>query len=116
VIDLRRQQRSFGEGFITLLCQPDAILLDVAMPGMDGPSVVRKLKTMGSTANIPIVLLTARALARDKEQLSNLPVSGILFKPFDPLTLADQVRTTLGWVKKPVARSLPAADVRKYAV
>ncbi len=86
-----------------LLFRPDAILLDVMMPGMDGPEVLHRLRTARTTADIPVVLLTARALARDRAILSALPVAGILLKPFDPLTLAHQVRTILGWAEKRIA-------------
>ena len=79
------------------LNQPDAILLDVMMPAMDGPAILQKLKTARSTAHIPVVLLTARARPGERKSLSTLPVEGILLKPFDPLKLAGQVADALGW-------------------
>jgi CheY-like chemotaxis protein len=79
------------------LNQPDAILLDVVMPAMDGPAILQKLKSARSTAHIPVVLLTARARPGERKTLSMLPVEGILLKPFDPLTLANQVADALGW-------------------
>jgi CheY-like chemotaxis protein len=79
------------------LNQPDAILLDVMMPAMDGPAILQKLKTARSTAHIPVVLLTAKARAGERKSLSTLPVEAILTKPFDPLMLANQVADALGW-------------------
>lgn len=79
------------------LNQPDAILLDVMMPAMDGPAILQKLKTARSTAHIPVLLLTARARPSEKRSLSALPVEAVLTKPFDPLQLASQVAAALGW-------------------
>lgn len=79
------------------LNQPDAILLDVMMPAMDGPAILQKLKTAHSTAHIPVVLLTARARPSERASLATLPVEAILTKPFDPLQLAGQVAAALGW-------------------
>jgi CheY-like chemotaxis protein len=77
--------------------QPDAILLDVMMPAMDGPAMLAKLRTARATSHIPIVLLTAKVQAAHDGSLSHLPVAGILLKPFDPLRLAGQVADALGW-------------------
>jgi CheY-like chemotaxis protein len=77
--------------------QPDAILLDVMMPAMDGPAMVAKLRATRATSHIPIVLLTARVQAVHDGSLSHLPVAAILPKPFDPLRLAGQVANALGW-------------------
>ena len=77
--------------------RPDAILLDVMMPGMDGPATARELKGRAETADIPIVLLTAKVQAADRRRFDDLGVAGILSKPFDPMTLADEVAGVLGW-------------------
>src|ERR1700723_1970039 len=77
--------------------QPDAILLDVMMPAMDGPAMLAKLRTVRATSHIPIVLLTAKVQAVQDGSLSHLPVAGILLKPFDPLRLASQLADALGW-------------------
>jgi CheY-like chemotaxis protein len=77
--------------------QPDAILLDVMMPAMDGPAMLAKLRSTRVTSHIPIVLLTAKVNAVQNGSLSHLPVAGILLKPFDPLRLASQVAQALGW-------------------
>jgi CheY-like chemotaxis protein len=82
------------------LHQPDAILLDVMMPAMDGPAMLAKLRTVRATSHIPIVLLTAKVQAARDGIFSHLPVAGILLKPFDPLRLAGQVAEALGWERE----------------
>jgi CheY-like chemotaxis protein len=77
--------------------QPDAILLDVMMPGMDGPTTFRELRKNPATARIPVLLLTAKVQSSDQRRFADLGVEAILFKPFDPLTLSNQISTVLGW-------------------
>jgi CheY-like chemotaxis protein len=77
--------------------QPDAILLDVMMPEMDGPTTFLKLQATPQTAAIPVLLLTAKVQGSDQRRFAGLGVSGILFKPFDPLLLSKQVADVLGW-------------------
>jgi CheY-like chemotaxis protein len=77
--------------------RPDAILLDVMMPGMDGPSTFLELRKGPETSRIPVILLTAKVQGADQKRFSNLGVSGVLFKPFDPMTLAQQMSDALGW-------------------
>jgi CheY-like chemotaxis protein len=76
---------------------PDAILLDVQMPSMDGPSTLRHLQTNPLLAKIPIIFFTGITRPADKEHLSGLGVTAILPKPFDPLTLASDIASVLGW-------------------
>ena len=77
--------------------QPDAILLDVMMPGMDGPTTFRELRKNPVTAKIPVLLLTAKVQATDQRRFADLGVEAVLLKPFDPLTLASQMEAVLGW-------------------
>jgi CheY-like chemotaxis protein len=77
--------------------QPDAILLDVMMPGMDGPTTFRELRNHPRTRRIPVLLLTAKVQASDQRRFADLGVEAILFKPFDPLTLSTQIADALGW-------------------
>ena len=77
--------------------KPDAILLDVMMPAMDGPTTFLQLQKNPNTAKIPVILLTAKVQGSDQRRFAELGVAGILFKPFDPLTLSAQVAQTLGW-------------------
>ncbi len=77
--------------------KPDAILLDVMMPGMDGPTTFRELRKNPATEKIPVLLLTAKVHSSDTRRFADLGVESVLFKPFDPLTLADQISAVLGW-------------------
>jgi CheY-like chemotaxis protein len=77
--------------------QPDAILMDVMMPGVDGPTTFRIMQQNPIIAHIPVLLLTAKVQGADQRRFAGLGVSGILFKPFDPLTLAGQISDILGW-------------------
>ncbi|MFZ0338148.1 MAG: response regulator [Terracidiphilus sp.] len=77
--------------------QPDAILLDVMMPGMDGPTTFRELRKNQATAGIPVLLLTAKVQGTDQRRFADLGVEAVLFKPFDPMTLSAQIATALGW-------------------
>ena len=94
------RQRSGAEGIRTrhLAQQPDAILMDVMMPGMDGPTAFKP--DAGRTpaiARIPVLLLTAKVQGVDQRRFADVGVAAVLFKPFDPLTLAQQVSDVLGW-------------------
>lgn len=77
--------------------RPDAILLDVMMPGMDGPTTFLELRRNPATAKIPVLLLTAKVQSSDQRRFADLGVEGVLFKPFDPLTLHSKIADTLGW-------------------
>jgi CheY-like chemotaxis protein len=77
--------------------QPDAILLDVMMPGMDGPTTFRELRKNQATARIPVLLLTAKVQGTDQKRFADLGVEAVLFKPFDPMTLSSQIARALGW-------------------
>lgn len=80
--------------------QPDAILLDVMMPDMDGPETFRQLQAGETTRQIPTILLTAKAQAREQQQLLNLGVTGVLTKPFQPIDLVHQICQLLNWPEK----------------
>ncbi len=71
---------------------PDLVLLDVMMPGMDGPTVFKALRKNPATAEIPIVFLTAKIQPHEVQEYKNLGALGIVHKPFDPMTLADSLR------------------------
>lgn len=76
---------------------PDAVLLDVMMPGMDGPTTFRELRKNPATAHIPVILLTAKVQSADQRRFADLGVEAVLTKPFDPLLLAAQMSRVLGW-------------------
>lgn len=76
---------------------PDAILLDVMMPDWDGPRTLRALQGMNLTESIPVIFLTAKVQESDRQRLMQMGVRGIIAKPFDPLTLGQQIRSLLSW-------------------
>ena len=77
--------------------KPEAILMDVMMPEMDGPTTFKQLQLNPETASIPVVLLTAKVQGADQRRFAGLGVAAVLFKPFDPLTLSSQISEVLGW-------------------
>ena len=82
---------------LALSTPPDAILLDVMMPEMDGPSTLRVLREQSATESIPVIFLTAKVQAADRQRFLQLGVRGIISKPFDPLTLGQQIKDALSW-------------------
>jgi CheY-like chemotaxis protein len=85
-----------GEGIATACAErPDAILLDVMMPDLDGPATLRRLQADRRTRDIPVIFLTAKAHSTDHRAFAGLGVAGTLTKPFDPMTLDDQITAIL---------------------
>ena len=72
----------------------DGVLLDVMMPELDGPSTLARLRETG--VDVPVVFLTAKVQASDREALEAAGAAGVIAKPFDPMELPDQVRAILG--------------------
>ncbi|MBU6186530.1 MAG: response regulator [Synechococcales bacterium] len=75
---------------------PDALLLDINLPGENGFMTLNHLRADARTRGIPVVLLTAQRLV--PWDTGKLGANGIIHKPFDPCTLAQQIETRLGWV------------------
>jgi len=71
--------------------QPDVILLDVMMPGTDGPATLAMLRGLPATRKIPVIFLTANVQKHDVERYEALGALGVIRKPFDVLTLADDI-------------------------
>ncbi|HEY9136964.1 MAG TPA: response regulator [Terriglobus sp.] len=77
--------------------KPEAILMDVMMPEMDGPTTFREMQKIPELIGIPVILLTAKVQGVDQRRFSDLGVAAVLFKPFDPMTLAQQIADVLRW-------------------
>ncbi len=77
--------------------QPDAILLDVMMPDMDGPTTFKHLQNNPLTRQIPVILLTAKVQDSDRRRYQEMGMTATIAKPFDPLQLAGQIAEVLGW-------------------
>jgi len=71
---------------------PDLILLDVMMPEMDGPETMRRLRVLDATRSTPVIFMTARIQSSEIEEYLALGAIGVIPKPFDPMTLADDIR------------------------
>jgi DNA-binding response OmpR family regulator len=96
---------------------PDAILLDVMMPGLDGWLVAEELMRDERTRDIPIVFLTARADLRDRAKGMDLGGVDYITKPFNPVELASLVRAVVGAVERgerDSMRSEKIAELRQY--
>lgn len=75
--------------------RPDVALLDVMMPGMDGPTLLDQLGRLPATANIPVIFMTAKARQADVALYRARGATGVMTKPFDPMTLAADIRAVL---------------------
>ena len=75
--------------------RPDVILLDVMMPLMDGPTTLAALKQNPATSAIPVIFLTAKAIASEVERFKRLGAVAALTKPFDPMTLDRDIKAAL---------------------
>ena len=78
------------------LFNPQLILLDVMMPGMDGPGTLRALRALPLLADVPVVFMTAKVQPQEVANYTRLGALGVIAKPFDPMTLAAQVRGLWG--------------------
>ncbi|BAZ52108.1 response regulator receiver domain protein [Nostoc sp. NIES-4103] len=77
--------------------RPDAILLDVLMPGMDAITFLHRLQEKPATQEIPVIFLSVRAACFTPQKLQQLGVVEAIAKPFNPLTLASAIARVLGW-------------------
>ncbi len=82
---------------IALQKRPDAILLDVMMPEIDGLTTFANLQDHPETRDIPVLLLTAKVQASDLRYYADLGITNTIAKPFDPIQLAQQISSALGW-------------------
>ncbi|GAA0650368.1 response regulator [Brevundimonas lenta] len=87
-----------GEEALDLLSaglRPDVILLDVMMPRLDGPGTLEGLRRIAGLEDTPVIFMTARTQGSEVQQWVRLGAVGVITKPFDPMTLAGQVRDVL---------------------
>ena len=90
---------TFGEEGVAIATteQPDAIILDVTMPKLDGKAVLKRLQAQAETQHIPVIFLTAQARDAEQTALKALGVAGIIIKPFSANTIATQIKAILNW-------------------
>lgn len=72
---------------------PDLVLLDVMMPGMDGPGTYLALRALPELVHVPVIFMTAKVQPQEVQHYKSLGALGVIPKPFDPMTLAAQVRS-----------------------
>lgn len=72
--------------------KPDLILLDVMMPGMDGPETLKGLRAFAELETTPVVFMTAKVQPQEVQGYLDLGAAGVIAKPFDPMTLAQELR------------------------
>lgn len=75
--------------------KPDLIILDVMMPGMDGPTTLSELRKVESLHDIPVIFMTAKAQTHELELFQKMGAKGIITKPFDPMSLPDDIQGIL---------------------
>ncbi len=78
---------------------PDLILLDVMMPGMDGPETLRELRKFPQLADTPTVFMTAKVQPQEVQEYLSMGALAVIAKPYDPMTLANELKTI--WGKRP---------------
>ena len=96
--DLEVMSCSSGQAALAKLAhgyRPDVILLDVMMPDVDGPGTLEQLRATAGSTDTAVIFMTARAKAQEQVRLLGLGAVGVIIKPFDPMTLASQVREIL---------------------
>ncbi len=76
--------------------RPDVILLDVMMPSMDGPQTLAALRRVPEGADVPIIFVTAKVQRDEVARLLGLGAIGVVSKPFDPMTLPEEIRRIAG--------------------
>lgn len=73
---------------------PDLLLLDVMMPEMDGPTTLKKLRENSKIKNVPAIFMTAKIQPNEIIQYQEMGVVDVITKPFDPMKLAENIRST----------------------
>jgi CheY-like chemotaxis protein len=91
--DLHVQVGASGEEAIQMARtrQPDLVLLDVMMPGLDGPGTLKRMRADDTTSHIPVIFVTAKAMPREVAMFLQMGAIGVIGKPFDPMQLGNQV-------------------------
>jgi CheY-like chemotaxis protein len=84
VVDLARRER------------PEVVLMDVLMPELDGPELLRRLRRDPELAELPVIFLTGKTGRAEHERLLGLGARGVITKPIDPLAFAGEVRRLCG--------------------
>lgn len=71
--------------------KPDLVLVDVMMPGMGGPGLLKALRARPDLKSLPVIFMTARIQASEVNDYRALGADGVIPKPFDPMKLSEQI-------------------------
>jgi CheY-like chemotaxis protein len=118
ILEVVQMCLSFDGGFSISICKsgpealdfldqvrPDLILLDVMMPKMDGPATFAAIRAIEAARDVPVIFMTARVQSSEVEHYLKLGAIGVVPKPFDPVTLASEIRRAFGaWAQRTGAR------------
>ena len=91
---------------------PDVFLLDVMMPDLDGPQIFEKIRVLPRLAEVPVIFLTVRAAKNQKDELWQIGPLDVITKPFDPLSLASQIKAVLNNMHDATLTNLASATFR----
>jgi signal transduction histidine kinase len=94
---------------------PDLILMDINIPGMDGYEATTRIKSLPELSHIPIIALTAKVMAGDRERALTAGCDGYIAKPIDVDTLPDQVAQFLGGLRETITREQESTYLREYS-
>jgi CheY-like chemotaxis protein len=72
--------------------EPDLVILDVMMPGMDGPETMEALRKLPATADVDMIFMTAKVQSHEVERYRSMGAVDVIAKPFDPMTLASHIQ------------------------
>jgi CheY-like chemotaxis protein len=91
-----------GERALELLPQlePDLVLLDVMMPGTDGPTTLQRMRANPAVAHVPVIFVTAKAMPQEVARFRELGAAAVIAKPFDPMQLGAQVTKIWGEINR----------------
>jgi two-component system OmpR family response regulator len=91
-----------GERALELLPQlePDLVLLDVMMPGTDGPTTLQQMRANPAVAHVPVIFVTAKAMPQEVARFRELGAAAVIAKPFDPMQLGTQVTRIWGEINR----------------
>jgi CheY-like chemotaxis protein len=93
LVDLTVHLCDSGERALELLpaIRPDLVLLDVMMPGTDGPTTLQRMRADPQCAHIPVIFVTAKAMPQEVARFREMGAIAVIAKPFDPMTLGQQI-------------------------
>lgn len=72
--------------------KPQLLLMDVMMPGMDGPETLKNIRNINTSVRTPVIFMTAKAQIHEQEKYKSMGALGVIVKPYDPMELCDKLQ------------------------